>query len=242
MASEAKAKLNTERRFYCSMALVMLGVVFVGFAPSFYLRGIVFSPRPNPSITPLVLTHGLLFSVWMLLFATQAALIATNRRGLHRSLGVAGFVFAVLLVPLMYLTAVGQVARANQPPFTDPLNWSAVPLIPIPVFVVLVALGWKHRRNSPAHKRLMLGAALMMMDPAIGRLPIVPPVLGGFAVLNLLSWMLFVPLMLHDRKTLGHIHWATRLGAILFAAALLARLVVLATGTWAPIAAHLPGV
>ena len=25
----------------------------------------------------------------------------------------------------MYLTAVWQVARANQPPFTDPLNWTS---------------------------------------------------------------------------------------------------------------------
>jgi hypothetical protein len=41
---------------------------------------------------------------------------------------------------------------------------------------------------------------------------------------------------------LGHIHPATKLGFGLAASATVIRLIFLATGAWAPIAAHLPGV
>ena len=42
------------------------------------------------------------------------------------------------MIPVMYLTAVWQVARANQPPFTDPLTWTIVPLAVIVPFAFMV--------------------------------------------------------------------------------------------------------
>lgn len=242
MASSVQSRLAAERRFYSSMALLMIALVVAGFAPSFYLRGIVPSPRPNPTLPPAVMLHGLMFSLWMIIFWAQTALVAAGRRAAHIRLGVAGMIFAALLVPVMYMTAVGQVARANQPPFATPLGWTIVPLALIPAFIALVALGWHHRRNAQAHKRLMLGAALLMMDPAIGRLPIVPPVPAGFAILGLLSWLTFAPLFWWDFRTLGKLHWATRLGAGLFGGVLILRLPLISSPTWAAIAAHLPGI
>lgn len=232
----------TERRFFGGMALGMIALVLLGFAPSFYLRGLVTSPRPNPALGPAVILHGLLFTWWMAIFWAQTALVVAGRRDLHVRLGASGMILAVLLVPLMYLVAVGQVAHASQPPFATPLGWTAVPLFLIVAYVPLVWLGWAHRRDAAAHKRLMLGATLLMMDPAIGRLPIVPPVLAGFAVLNLLAWSCFLPLLLWDRHRLGRIHWASALGAGLFAAVLVARLAALRSPAWETFAARLPGV
>eukprot|EP01035_Chromulina_nebulosa_P037003 gene37003-49929_t len=91
------ARLTAERRFYSSMALFMIVVVVIGFAPSFYLRGIVHSPRPNPSLPPAVMFHGLMFSLWMIIFWAQAALVAAGQRTTHMRLGVAGMIFAALL-------------------------------------------------------------------------------------------------------------------------------------------------
>ena len=242
MATSAiQARLAAERRFYGGMALFMITLVLAGFAPSFYLRGIVHSPRPNPSLTPLVMLHGLMFTLWMLTFWAQTVLIAADKRELHKRSGVAGMALAVLLVPLMYVTTIGQVARANQPPFATPLGWTAVPLAIIPVFAFLVWQGWRQRKNAQAHKRLMLSAALIMMDPAIGRLPIMPPVLLGFAVLNLLSLLTFAPLFWWDWKSQGRLHWATKLGAGLFGAALAVRLILVPLPSYAALAAHLPG-
>jgi len=231
-----------ERRFYSRMALFLILLVFLGFAPSFYLRGYVNVPRPNPSLPPAVLLHGILFTLYMLAFVAQTQLIAAGRRDLHKKLGPATMVMALAIIPLMYLVGVWQVDRANQPPFTDPLNWTIVPLASIPVFAFMVWTGWKRRREAQWHKRAMLCSALMMMDPAIGRLPIAPPTLGGFTILFGLALATFIPLFIWDRRTLGHIHPATKLGFGLAATATAIRLIFLATGSWAPIAAHLPGV
>jgi len=242
MTIAVQARLSAERRFYASMALFMLAVVFIGFAPSFYLRDYVHVPRPNPTLTPMVMLHGLAFTTWMLIFLAQTLLVSAGRRDLHIRLGQAGMVLAALLVPLMYMVSVGQVARANQPPFATPLGWTAVPLFIIPPFALLVGLGWRNRRSPQAHKRLMLGAALLMMDPAIGRLPLGPPVVETFAVLNLLSLLAFLPLLWWDWRTRGRLHWATALGAGLFGTALALRLFAIASPGWAAFAAHLPGV
>lgn len=245
MASIATAPVDrqaTERKFYSRYALVLVALVFLGFAPSFYLRGYVTVPRPNPTLPPAVLLHGLFFTGYMLAFVAQTQLVAAGRRDLHMKLGMLTMLLALAIIPLMYLVGVWQVARANQPPFTDALNWTIVPLASIPVYAVLVGLGWKHRRQAQYHKRYMLCSALLMMDPAIGRLPIAPPTLGGFTFLFLLALATFIPLIWWDRKTLGRIHPATKLGFGLAALATAIRLVFLATGSWAPIAAQLPGI
>ena len=70
----------SERKFYSRMALFMVLVVLIGFAPSFYLRGYVHYPRPNPTLPPAVLLHGMLFSVWMLVLVAQTQLVAAGRR------------------------------------------------------------------------------------------------------------------------------------------------------------------
>ncbi|HYE27941.1 MAG TPA: hypothetical protein VEA61_06890 [Allosphingosinicella sp.] len=233
-------RVAAERRFYSGMAILMILLVFAGFAPTFYLRGIVPYPRPHPSLQPSVLAHGLLFTLWMLVFWAQTALIAAGRRDLHVRLGAAGMALALAIVPLMYLVAVWQVPRANQPPFTDPLSWTAVPLSVIPAYAVLVWLGWRRRRDAQWHKRLMLGAALLMMDPAIGRLPLAPPTLGGFFAQSLLALAPYLLIVWWDRRSLGRIHPATSLVFVVAAAALSVRSLCLATGAWAPVAAHLP--
>jgi FtsH-binding integral membrane protein len=180
----------------------------------------------------------------MALIIAQTQLIAARKHEVHMRLGKAGMILAILMIPVMYLTSVWQVARANQPPFTDPLTWTIVPLATIIPFAILVWNGWTHRRDVQFHKRMMLSAAiLIVMGPSIGRLPIVPPTLVGFTVLILLGFLLFVPLILWDRKTVGHVHPATKLGiamAALWAACPLA--VWWLNLPWANIAAHLPGV
>jgi hypothetical protein len=233
----------SERKFYSRMALFLVFVVLLGFGPSFYLRGIVPPyPRPNPTLPPGVILHGAVFTAWMGIFVAQTQLITARQHKIHMRLGIAWMLFAIAMIPVMYLTAMWQVARANQPPFTDPLNWTIVPLASIPAYGFMVWTGWKRRREAHWNKRAMLCSALMMMDPAIGRLPIAPPTLGGFTFLFALSLATFIPLFLWDRRTLGRIHPATKLGFGLAATATAIRLIFLATGAWAPIAAQLPGV
>ena len=75
-----------DRRFFTGMAIASLLTAFVGFAPTYYLRGLSDAP-PLPT---LVHVHGLLSTAWLLLFLTQASLVAAHRTDIHRRLGVAG--------------------------------------------------------------------------------------------------------------------------------------------------------
>jgi hypothetical protein len=136
------------------------------------------------------------------------------------------------------------VARANQPPFTDPLTWTIVPLAVIIPFAILISRGWANRRDVQSHKRLMLSAAIItVMGPSIGRLPIAPPVLIGTTIQLLLGLALFIPLFLWDRRTVGHTHPATSLGFTMGAITVAIPLAVFWFNLpWAAVAAHLPGV
>jgi len=244
VASAADRKAS-ERKFYSRMALFLVALVLLGFGPSFYLRGVVPPyPRPNPTLPLAVILHAGVFTLWMLAVIAQTQLIAAGKTQIHMRTGKLTMLLAVALIPVMYLTAVWQVARANQPPFTDPLTWTIVPLSVIIPFAVLVWKGWSKRREVQWHKRYMLSAAiLVVMGPSIGRLPIAPPTTVGFTVILLLGLALFVPMFLWDRKTLGYVHPATRFGFTMGAIAVAIPLAVFWTGLpWAKVVAHLPGV
>ena len=242
LASTPAERMSRERKFYSRMAFLMLAIIFVGFMPSFYLRGLVHYPRPNPTLPPAVMLHGLAFTAWLLIFVAQTQFVAAGRRDLHIQLGQAAFLLGVALIPIMYLTAVWQVARANQNPFTDPLNWTIVPLSGIIPFAIILWLGWTRRREAQWHKRAMLVAMLLIMQPGIGRLPLGPPGLLHHVGAGVLTLALFIPLMIWDRRTIGQLHPVTKLGFALEVMVFVAQTAFLATGSWAPIAAHLPGV
>lgn len=240
-----KERQNAEHKFYTRMALLLVAIVFLGFAPSFYLRGIVPPyPRPNPTLPWWVIMHGSLFTLWMGIFVAQTQLIAGRQHKLHMLLGKASMIFAILLIPVMYMTAVWGVARANQPPMTDPLTWTIVPLSVIVPFAILLYLGWENRTRAQWHKRLLLSAAiLVMMGPAVGRLPLAPPTLVGITILLLLGLPLFIPLFIWDKRRDGRVHPATWIGFGLSAISVFVPLFVLWTGVnWAAVAAKLPGV
>lgn len=245
IAGTPNAKASAERRFYSWMAIGLVALVFLGFAPSFYLRDVVPAyPRPNPSLPAAVLLHGGLFSLWMLAFVVQTQLVAAGRRDIHMKLGKASMVMAIALVPIMYLTAVWQVPRANQPPFTDPLTWTIVPLAVIVPYAVMIWNGWTHRRNAQWHKRSMLAAAILVVaGPSIGRLPVAPPTVTGFTIIFLLGLLLFLPLYLWDRRLSGRAHPATKLGFAMLLVSVAIPLFVFWTGAdWASVAARLPGI
>lgn len=235
-----------ERRFYFRMAWFVFVLIVLGFGPSFYFKplGLFSYPRPNPPLIANLMVHGLVFTAWLAVFMVQVTLVSAGRRDLHRKLGAAGMLLGAALIPVMYLTAVWQVERANQPPFTDPLTWTVVPLIGIPALAAMLWLGWRARRHDlQTHKRLMLGVMLLLTEPAIARLPLSPPTWGGFTFQAVLSLLTFVPLIVWDRRTQGRVHPATRLGLGLFAAVVAAQAAFLAVpGVWARFAVMLPGV
>jgi hypothetical protein len=71
-----------ESSFYIGAALFMILLSVVGFGPS-----IVDQSRRTAPSTLLVMAHGFAVGAWLLLFLTQAILVATRRTAVHRRLG-----------------------------------------------------------------------------------------------------------------------------------------------------------
>jgi hypothetical protein len=229
----AAAPRSYDRRFYTGIAVAMAATVFVGFAPTFYLRAF-FGPTGTVSgattLSPLAYFHGVLFTAWVLLLILQTSLVAARRVDIHRKLGVAGAVMAAAMVVVGSMTAIAAAARGSAPPGVDPLQFLAVPLFDMVVFAPLVAAAVWLRKNKEAHKRLMLLATINLMAAAIARwpgvLPLGPLVFFGLAFLFIVAGVVF------DVATRRRIHPAYIWGGLFSVASVPARLAISGTDAW----------
>lgn len=82
--------------YFRSMSWVFLALVFIGFAPSFYLSPLVGDHPLYPRGLPWAyIVHGVVLTGWYLLFAVQSSLIISSKRALHRRLGALSVGWAV---------------------------------------------------------------------------------------------------------------------------------------------------
>ena len=153
--------------FFTTMSVIMLAIVFMGFASSYFLRGAAFSHLPSL----LVHLHGAVFSSWIILFVVQSSSISAGNVRLHRKLGFAGTVIAGLMVVLGVLTPFGTLARgAHLPSFFTPASFLIGNILGIVFFGAFVAVAVWKRKNRIVHKRLMFIANATLMSPALSRM------------------------------------------------------------------------
>jgi hypothetical protein len=231
--------LKAERRFYLGMGLATLAVVLIGFAPSFYLRGMVPAYAPFLPITPLVILHGTIFSAWILFFMAQVSLVSAGRLDLHRRLGVLGALLAGAMIFVGILTALHGAARASGPPIVPPPSWLAVPLFDILLFTGMVGVALYNRANAQTHKRLMLLTTTGLISAAVGRLPLF---MIPFPIVILIAQgLLLTPLILWDLRTRGRLHPATIGGGVAIFGSWLLRVAIWQTAPWLAFAAWATG-
>ena len=238
LAERPRARPNNERRFFAAMAIVIAAATFIGFAPSYYLAP-AFHAKP---LSVLLHVHGVAFTAWILLYVVQTTLISAGRPDIHRIVGPAGVLLAVVMVPLGVATAIitKQVAAANHlPPSGPPLVF---PLGAILTFAALVGAGVAMRKRAAWHKRLMLlGTAAILTTPLarITRFTHIglTPAFGGM----ILSDVLLAALAIYDVRTKGRLHPATLWGGGFFLATQLLRIGLNATPAWQAFARSLTG-
>ena len=221
------ARRDSRRRFFASMSVAIAITVFFGFAPTFYLRT-YFHPEPLPW---LLVLHGLVFSSWIILLLVQTTLVAASRTRLHKRLGIAGAVLAVLVVLVGISTAI---LRANVDAATRSaaLAFLTIPLGDMFVFSVLVGCAFAFRRRVEVHRRVMVLATITILPAAVARLPLefvfrIHP-LAVFA----LSDLFVVPLFVYDCIRRGRPHRATVLGSLLLVISHPLRFVIGNTHVW----------
>ncbi len=205
-----------DRVFFTGTALLILGIVFAGFARTYYLAGVFHAPLPNL----LIHIHGAFFSCWVLLLAAQTSLVAAGRVDLHRRLGLLGFALAAAMVVLGLLAATDMMARHMAPgaPGAEVRAFYAIPLADMVGFATLIWFGYRERRRPAAHKRLMLIATIALLDAAFVRWPVPAPWWYLHAA-EICCYVLLLILMSYDLWSLGRIQrvtlWASALLVVL---------------------------
>lgn len=227
-AGAADPSIRSERRFFTGAAIALALTCFAGFAPSYYLKAHF---AAGPELTVLLHLHGLAFTLWIALLVTQTTLIATRRVRLHKQLGVAGGVLAVLM---MVLGAAVAITRARQGVLgqgtgAPPLVFLAIPFATLVVFPALIGAALYFRKRVDVHKRLILLGTTEIVTAAVARLPFVagnPLAFFGVADLFVLA------IAIHDIRTRRQLHPATLWGGLLLIASQPLRLWIAGTPAW----------
>ena len=111
-------------------------------------------------------------------------------------------------------------------PLTDLINFS-----------IAYVLALHHRANGAAHKRLMLLAGILILDPAVARM--IGTIGAPFPFIPVLELGLLALLFGYDVSRLRRPHWASWLGLALFFAAMIAKVKLAQMPFWTDIAALL---
>jgi hypothetical protein len=216
-------------RLYLITGFAISALVVAGFSPTYYLKPLF----DRPPLTTIMHLHAASFTVWLLLFMTQACLVASHRVALHRKLGIAGGFVAIAMV-LLTIANIGEVMHSDQRIAGMP-GWQFVALssISITLFAAFVGAALALRRRPDWHKRFMLVATLGIMGPGVGRLLILMMGPPGGKYANAVLAIALVWCLLYDWFKHRIVHPAFVIGTVVLLGAIPIKQVLAHSGVWA---------
>ena len=228
VAAVPRQNVNPDRRFFGGMAVALLLVTLIGFAPSYYFSYFTTAP----ALRPILHIHGVVFTAWMLLYALQTWLVGARRVEVHRRMGLFGASLAVVVYVLGVVTAIAMArAHLSMPgPSGPPVIFS---LTAINAFGVLCGSAILLRRRSAHHKRLMFLSTVALATTPLARITrmttaAVTPPIGGI----LLTELFLGALIAFDLRKSGRLHPATIGGGLFFVASQVFRVTFGHTAIW----------
>src|ERR1700680_292391 len=149
---------TAERSFYSGMAILLCICVFIGFSPTYFQAGMMRAPLPSP----ILHIHGAVFTLWMLLFVVQAALVSARRVNWHRSFGTVAFCLPPIMIVLGVIAAIDALHRGVKIGPLDPAVSAAIPLIGIVGFTIVI---YASRRAQASHPDRHHGSGRRRLRP-----------------------------------------------------------------------------
>jgi hypothetical protein len=228
LVSLTRSKSRYVRYFFVGMACIFPVLVVLGFTPSYQaLSDGSYKPHWFAHV------HGAVMAGWLLVFLTQTILAARGNLKFHRQLGLFFAAYGAMVWLCMLATST-RVRIVYAPPLEDG-TWDIllIELYGMMIFGLFFTWGILVRKNTAAHKRLVLLATLVLLQAAIDRIQWLPRgsngVLSNFMYLD----MLLIPLFVYDFFTVGRIHKIT-----LWAGACLVAMQLTAVALWGSPAWH----
>jgi len=220
------------------MALACAATAFLGFAPTYWAP----LARGAFSASPVIHFHGLLFFTWSLYFVIQTWLAASGRVVNHRAIGIVGVSLATAMTIFGFLASVHVMQHSAALGQKEAgIAFSIVPMSGIAFFAVVFVLGIVNTRRPEVHKRLMLLAAVSILDAAIARWfltflappgPPGPPPVPVTIAPAVVAALLLVVAMVRDWRTEGRVHPVYIYGTLAMLAVKVLNWPVSETATW----------
>ena len=241
-----RVAVTASHRFYVHMAYACAAVAVLGFAPTYWIP--LLSGRLE--LAPITHLHAAFFYGWLALLIVQTRLAAARRLMRHRELGVLGVAVATGMCFVGTGAAVNSIRQAEAAGFGDAaIAFSVVPLSGIVFFAALFALALVNVRRLDVHKRLLLVATISLLQAAVGRIFLLalggdsptlataaPPPVFVSVIPGLVSDLLLVWAMLHDKRTLGRVHRVYWLAGAALVVLQVIRIPIAETTVWTSIA------
>ncbi len=228
--------------FYFGFAIACALIAFFSFVPTYWL------PLASGSLrlSPTVHLHAAVQFSWLLLFVVQAGLAGSGRLAMHRMLGVGGVTLAAGILMVGVIAAIQSYhLQAAAGHAEQARAFLIAPITNVLFFAVVVGLAASHFRRPEIHKRLMVLATVAVLIPAIARVfliaitggtTITPPPIQVTLVPSLVTDLLLVVAMVHDRRTHGRIHRVYWIGGGLLIGLQVLRIPLAHTPVWESIA------
>jgi hypothetical protein len=183
---------------------ISLFIVF-GFL-QFAARGFV----DYTQIPAIIHLHAVVMVTWLAITVTQSLLAERANLALHRTLGWTGLIFAGLVVGLGSYVSIEMTVIRHQPPFFTPPYFLALTQIGLAAFAGLMIAAVMLRRQTQWHRRLIIGATVLLTEPALGRILPMPLIMPWGELVALVIQLGILSIVVrHDRRTLGSVHPAT---------------------------------
>ena len=228
-----------DRFLYVALAMIATLIVFVGFSRTYYLKGMF----GTPPLSILAHVHGVLFTSWLLLLIVQVTLVTVRRTDIHRRLGIAGGVLAVLMVCAGILMSLNTVWRTtNRTDALQAIRFLTIPFFDMVVFAILVAAAFYYRRKPEFHKRLMVVATIAILPAAISRIPLTFIRSNGALAFFGLADLLLVACVLYDCVVYRRLQPAYLWGGLLLIASHPVRIIIGGTAAWRTFAGWMTGI
>lgn len=208
------AQVGTRDQSFWQKMMIGIAVFIVfGFA-QFGARGMV-DYRGAPIYLHL---HAMVMIAWLALTVAQATFVARDNLALHRRLGWIGAGLAAVVIVMTGFVSFRSLQAHHFPPFFTTPFFFALVVVELVAFTGMMTAAIARRRETEWHRRLMVGALVLLMEPALGRLLPMPLLMpwGEWATLAVQLGVLAL-VARHDRKTLGAVHRATTVSMLVVA-------------------------
>lgn len=153
-------------RFSARFFALFLVLMVLAFWPSYFAR---LFEQPNVWFH----AHGVVLTLWIVMLVTQAQLIRTQRRALHRRVGKLSYVLApaVVIVSTLFVhqRLAGPLAGVPDLPAMG-LHFLALTLLSLVAFFVFYAAAMLNRHDAGTHARWMICTLFPLFTPVTDRL------------------------------------------------------------------------